>query len=232
MNDGANGNANGNADARKAVRTGGGRARRGPPDRRPRIILQGFAHASGMIKRIVTLSATAVCLAAAMLVLYNFTTLRRAEQAAHFAAVRAETETAACFAGADAAETAALRLKPNNDPPRGGNGVRLLCRDPYGEAARGMQRIEGRIPPRMPLCERRRMPPLARLIGRHGCFVLVFIPYAPCPPSPEQPAPEQPAPEQPAPEQPAPDTNSPEANAPQQADRPAVVDEAEEPAAE
>lgn len=207
-----------------------------------------------MIKRIVTLSATAVCLAAAMLVLYNFTALRRAEQAAHFAAVRAETETAACFAGADAAETAAcfagtdaaetaaLRLKPNNDPPRGGNGVRLLCRDPYGEAARGMQRSEGRIPPRMPLCERRRMPPLARLIGRHGCFVLVFIPYAPCPPSPEQPvpeqpapeqpAPEQPAPEQPAPEQPAPGANSPEANAPQQAERPAVVDEAEEPAAE
>ena len=43
------------------------------------------AQTFGMIRRIVTLSAAAVCLAAAMLVLFNFTNAKQAERTARFA---------------------------------------------------------------------------------------------------------------------------------------------------
>ena len=50
----------------------------------------GAAHAFGMFKRILIAALTAVCLAAALLVLYNCTAEVHAPRVARFLAVRAE----------------------------------------------------------------------------------------------------------------------------------------------
>lgn len=207
-----------------------------------------------MLKRIVTLSAVAVCLAAALLVIYNFTTVKHAERAAKFAADAYE-----CSATFEQPDVYAARLRREETR----NPVRLLaCARMHPNEADGHAAGEARphtapdSTDPMPRGETRReraprqdmrlaIPPHGcaaalpfpmRLFGEHG-FILLFLPLpAPCPPV--QPPTDPETPDTDVSEHPAvPDgeqdpSETPEAPPADGGEQPTVVDEAEEPAAE
>lgn len=249
-------------------------------------IFFAFAHAHGMIKRIFTLTAAAVCLVAALLVIYNFSAVKQAERTAKFAGTAYEcaAPTAAAYgtkggtacyadegaprgsAAADGAAAAcALRLQTERANP-----ARLLaCGEqaeqehiphenghetpPHGEHRHGeygrsalphREYGHGRFFHEHGAFAHGRgnfLHGLPRLYGGHG-IVLVILPFRiPCPVPPAQDGGNTPAPEsgRPLPEgngnAPSPDDD--ETSGASEPDLPhtpppAVVDEADEAAAE
>lgn len=134
-----------------------------------------------MIKRIVTLSATAVCLVAALLVIFNFTTAKHAE---HIAEANAACELPAAMTETD---IAAYRAPE----PRGSHAAPAKDAHPGGHETGKPQPLPRAVPaprteqehPHMPT-HLRRPPLLSKFFGDHG-FVLIFLPL---PAPPEQPA--------------------------------------------